>query len=97
MVGPASAPFGAYVGPSWLISTRAKKWETGAGPPMERRECRTAVPRPGGFGPLAGFFEGLRLTAGRRPSNDFLAYGVGRLGRDSPRKPREGYVELRQA
>jgi len=26
-----------------------------------------------------------------------LAYGVGRLGRDSLRKPREGYVKLRQA
>ena len=26
-----------------------------------------------------------------------VADSVGRLGRDSPRKPREGYVELRQA
>ena len=42
-------------------------------------------------------FEGLCLTAGRRPSNDVVADSVGRLGRDSPRKPREGYVELRQA
>ena len=38
-------------------------------------------------------FKGLRLTAGRRPSNDVWLYGVGRLGRDSPRKPREGYVK----
>jgi len=40
-----------------------------------------------------------RLTPdSRAPAKQrLLAYGVGRLGRDSPHKPREGYVELRQA
>ena len=51
--------------------------------PPARTRAAASWPAPG--------FKGLRLTAGRRPSND-VAYGV-RLGRDSPRKPREGYVE----
>ena len=51
-----------------------------------------------GSGPVPGFlFKGLRLTAGGPARQRLLAYGVGRLGRDPPHKPREGYVELRQA